>query len=154
LPKSFHIRKTAPILGGFEAEVGMGSWETDWSRDALERIVALLFALANLADLAAGAPFLRRRQVLAILNHGEVVARAFVIGMATGAPISSDELESSGDAACLAVRLRALALMLCAMLAGALFAPPGVVGPRACRPSHKAGKAGRSTASPLAFDTS
>jgi hypothetical protein len=116
----------------------MWDWETGWDRDALKRIVILLFALANLADLAAGAPFYRRRLVLGILNHGEVVARAFVIGMATGAPISWDELESSGDVACLAVRLRALALMLCAMLAGAaLSALPGASGPRACRPSRK-----------------
>ena len=112
----------------------MGSWETDWSRDVLERIVVLLFALANLADLAAGAPYRRRRQVVGILNCGEVVARAFVIGMATGAPTSPDDLESSGDAACLAVRLRALALMLCLLLAQAQ--PPGAAGPRACRPSH------------------
>ena len=99
----------------------MAGWDgqANWNRDVLERIVALLFALANLADLAAGAPYLRRRQALGILNHGEVVARAFVIGMATGAPISSDDLESSGDAACLAVRLRALALMLCLLLAQA-----------------------------------
>jgi hypothetical protein len=34
----------------------MDHWETDWSRDALERIVVLVFALANQADLAAGAP--------------------------------------------------------------------------------------------------
>ena len=118
----------------------MDGWdgEANWSRDVLERIVVLLFALANLADLAAGAPFYRRRQVLGILNHGEVVARAFVIGMATGAPISWDELESSGDLACLAVRLRALALMMCAMLAGvALFAPPSAAGLRADWPSRK-----------------
>jgi hypothetical protein len=114
----------------------MWDWETGWNSDVLERIVVLLLALANLADLAAGAPFLRRRQVLGILNHGEIVARAFVIGMATGAPVSSDDLESSGDAACLAVRLRALALMLCAILAQP-FALPGAAGPRACRPSRK-----------------
>jgi hypothetical protein len=116
----------------------MAGWDrnADWNRDALERIVVLLFALANLADLAAGAPFLRRRRVLGFLNHGEVVARAFVIGMATGAPTSSDDLESSGDLACLAVRLRALALMLCLLLAQG-FALHGAAGPRACRPSHR-----------------
>jgi hypothetical protein len=115
----------------------MADWETGWDRDVLKRIVVLLFALANLADRAAGASFLRRRQVLGILNQGELKARAFVIGMATGAPISTDELESSGDAACLAVRLRALALLLCAMLAqAALFGLPGAVGPRTGRPSH------------------
>ena len=115
----------------------MADWDgqANWSRDVLERIVVLLFALANLADLATGAPFRRRRQVVGILNHGEVTARAFVIGMATGAPVSSDELETSGDAACLAVRLRALALMLCLLLARP-FALSAAAVPRACRLSH------------------
>jgi hypothetical protein len=114
----------------------MENWETDWSRNALKRIIVLLFALANLADLAAGAPFLRRRQVLGVLNHGELEARAFVIGIATGAPVSSDDLESSGDMACLAVRLRALALMLCVLLAQPA-ALPGAASPRACRRRRK-----------------
>jgi hypothetical protein len=117
----------------------MGGWdrEVSWNRDVLERIVALLFALANLADLAAGAPFLRRRQVLGILNYGEVEARALVIGMATGAPVSADALETTCDAAMLAVRLRALALMLCLLLTRVqLLALPGTVGSQARRPLH------------------
>jgi hypothetical protein len=116
----------------------MDGWDRNmsWNRDALERIVILLFALANLADLAAGASFFRRRRVLGIVNHGELVARAFVIGMATGAPISSDELESSGNATLLAVRLRALALMLCVLLAQG-FARPDAAGPQACRISNR-----------------
>jgi hypothetical protein len=114
----------------------MNGWETDWSRDALERIVVLLFALANLADLAAGAPFLRRRQVLGILGHGEAKARAFVIGMVLGDTVLADAPESSGDAARLAVRFRALALALCVLLARR-FVLPGATGPRASRPWHK-----------------
>jgi hypothetical protein len=111
----------------------MADWETNWNRDVLERIVALLFALANLADLAADAPFLRRRKVLGILSHGEAEARAFLFG---GAPIPADAPESTGDAARLAVRLRALALVLCALLAQPL-ALPGTAGPRVGRPSHE-----------------
>jgi hypothetical protein len=111
----------------------MENWETDWSRDALERIVVLLFALANLADLAAGAHYFRRRQVVEILSHGEIEARAFVIGISTGAPTSPDELEYTGDAVRLAVRFRALALVLCVLLARGLFSLPGA----ACRPSHR-----------------
>jgi hypothetical protein len=134
----------------------MGDWETDWNRDVLERIVVLLFALANLADLAAGAPFLRRRQVLEILSHGEAEARAFLFGMSTGAPAPADALESIGDAARLAARLRALALLLCAMLARAAL--PGAEGrPLACRPSHGiSGPAVRraNAPTPLAPDTS
>jgi hypothetical protein len=136
----------------------MEGWNrnADWNRAGLERSVGLLLALANLADLAAGAPFLRRRQVLGILNHGEVEARAFVIGMAIGAPISSDELEYSGDAACLAVRLRALALMLCVLLAQtSLLGLPGKVGPLACRLSCKTSRlAVRRLEAPPAWDTS
>jgi hypothetical protein len=117
----------------------MQGWDrkANWNRDVLERIVALLFALANLADLAAGAPFLRRRQVLGILSHGEAEARAFVIGVAFGETAPADALESTGDAARLAASFRALALVLCALLAqAALFALPGAAGPRAGRPSH------------------
>jgi hypothetical protein len=115
----------------------MGSWGTDWSRDALERIVILLFALANLADRAAGAPWLRRRRVLGILSGGEVEARAFVIGVATGSPAPEDVPEFADDAECLAVRLRSLALALCVLLLARRFAHPGAASPRACRPSRR-----------------
>jgi hypothetical protein len=114
----------------------MGNWEANWNDGVLERIVVLLFALASLADRAAGASFLRRRRVLGILSHGEAEARAFVIGFATGAPVTADTLETTGDAACLAVRLRALALMLCLLLARG-FALPGALGSLACRFMHK-----------------
>jgi hypothetical protein len=110
----------------------MADWETDWSRDVLERIVALLFSLADLADRAAGAPFLRRRQVLGIVSHGEAEARAFFIGMVCDTPVAADALEQTGDAACLAIRLRALALLLCVLLARR-FARPGAACPRAGR---------------------
>jgi hypothetical protein len=113
----------------------MVDWDTNWSRDALERIVALLFALAGLADLAAEVPFLRRRQVLAILCHGEAEARAFLFG---GAPIPADMQGEAGDAARLAARFRALALVLCALLAqAARFAAPGAARSQAGRPSHE-----------------
>jgi hypothetical protein len=130
----------------------MNGWETDWSRDALGRIVALLFALAGLADRAAGAPFLRRRRVLGIVSYGEAEARAFVIGMATGVPIQADELETTGDAALLAVRLRALALMLCVLLMQAPSAPGVAAAPRAGqgRPARRIG----GHAAPPAPDTS
>lgn len=115
----------------------MGDWdgEANWNRDVLEHIVALLFALADLAELAAGAPFLRRRQVLWILGHGEVEARAFLFG---GAPVPIEAPGEAGDAERLAIRFRALALVLCALLAQAgQFALPGAVGARARRPWHE-----------------
>jgi hypothetical protein len=115
----------------------MEGWDrkANWNRDVLERIVALLFALANLADLAAGAPYLRRRQVLEILSHGEAEAWAFVMGLPPGAAVPVDEPESACDAERLAASFRALALALCAMLAHAKqFALPG---PRSGWSSHR-----------------
>jgi len=130
----------------------MGNWEANWNRDVLERIVALLFALADLADRAAGVPFRRRRQVLGILNHGEAEARAFVIEVATGAPAAMEALEPAGDAARLAVRLRALALILCVLLARAPSAQRIAPGPQAGE-ARPAGRADRPAAPPVA-DTS
>lgn len=130
----------------------MANWEANWDRYALERIVVLLFGLAGLADLAAGAPFLRRWRVLGILGWGEAEARAFLIGMATGVTVRADELEPAQDAARLAANFRALALLLCAMLAR--FALPGMAGPRTPRPSLRmSGQAHRRPAPP-ASDTS
>jgi hypothetical protein len=136
----------------------MGGWdeETVWSRDVLMRIAALLFSLACLADRAAGLPFLHRRQALGILGNGEAVARAFLIAMATGAPVSVDAPDPSGDATRLAIRLRALALLLCAMLAW-WSGLPRAAGPRPGRASHRtSGRADRrlDAPAPPAPDTS
>jgi hypothetical protein len=134
LCKSIHARKTSSILCPTEAEDEVAGWngEANWNRDVLERIVALLFSLASLADLAAGAPFHRRRQVLGILSVGEVEARAFLFG---GAPVPIEAPGEAGDAERLAVRFRALALVLCALLAqAARFALPNAIGARAGRP--------------------
>ena len=131
----------------------MGYRRTDRECDALKRIVALLFALANLADLAAGASFLRRRRVLGILNWGETEARAFLIAMSTGEAVPAEALEPSGDLADLAVRLRALALMLCLLSAQAPpAAPRAAIDPGAGR-EKAARRAGR-PAAPPAPDTS
>ena len=94
--------------------------EINRDRDVLERILALLFLLAGLADRAACLPGHRRRQVLGILACGEVEARAFVIGLA-GAPVTDDvemqDPKAASDAERLAVSFRVLALVLGAMLA-------------------------------------
>jgi hypothetical protein len=118
-------------------------------------MVALLFALADLADLAAGASFLRRRQVLGILNRGEVEARAFVAGLVCGEPMPADALEQTGDVARLAVRLRALALMLAVLLLARRSALPGAGVTRAGW-RRSAIQAGRQVAPPAlpALDTS
>ena len=103
--------------------MGWTDWvrEVERSRDALERIVALLFALAGLADRASGLPAARRLDLLCILGHGAAEARAFV----TGAAFSPCEeggdtgFHAADDAARLAAGFRALALLLAAILARA-----------------------------------
>ncbi len=135
----------------------MDGWDrnANWNRDVLERMVALLFALACLAELATCLPWLRRQQLLGILSHGEAEAWAFVMGLPPGAAVPPDAPEEA-DAARLAASFRALALMLCAMLARtALFA--GAADPRAGRPSGGiSGPAIRWPIAPAvpAFDTS
>ena len=58
---------------------------TERDRSVLERILALLLALAALTDRAAGLPAARRLHLLAILGHGEAVARDFILAMASDA---------------------------------------------------------------------
>ena len=131
-----------------------GQIETD--RNVLMRIAALLLSLADLAERAAGLPFLRRRHVLGILSDGEVVARAFLIEISTGAPAPADAPDPDGDATRLAIRLRALALLLCALLAW-WSGLPRAAGPRPGRASHRtSGRADRrlDAPAPPAPDTS
>jgi hypothetical protein len=129
-----HTRETAPILCPPEPEDKVAGWDrnADWNHDVLEHIVALLFSLAGLAELAAGAPLLRRRHVLGILGQGEVEAWSFVMGVSVSS-VPADVPETADDAARLAASFRALALALCAVLAqverfartGAASAPAG-----------------------------
>jgi hypothetical protein len=87
---------------------------TDGGYDVLGRIVALLFSLADLADIAAGLPASRRRYLLGILSVAEAAAHDFLIG--TGAPVSAGGQDTAEDALHLAARLRALAMLLIVML--------------------------------------
>jgi hypothetical protein len=118
------------------------------------RIVALLVALADLAVVASRlSGHRRRRDVLKILGHGEAEARAFVLGMATGAPAPADAPGVVGDAAHLAASFRALALALCVLLARTgQSASSGPTGPRTGR-RKPAGRVGRRAAA-SAPDTS
>jgi hypothetical protein len=107
----------------------MEEWETGWNRDVLERIVALLFSLADLADRTVGLSVHRRRHVLGILRGSEAEAWAFLIGgMAPSAPAPTDAPDTADDALRLAARLRALALLLMAFLARE-FTLPGAANP-------------------------
>lgn len=101
------------------------------TQDMLGRIVALLLALADLAERAAGAPDARRRLALAILRSGKTVTRdAFCVAhVAHGraGPAGQIAGDSPEDALALAASLRALALFLAATAArtGRSLRPPG-----------------------------
>ena len=61
---------------------GVMDWKLamEEERAALKRLVALLFALADLAEIAAGRSRLVRRFVIWILRRAEIVARDYIIG--------------------------------------------------------------------------
>jgi hypothetical protein len=109
-PHLSHLPNTRPA----EQEAGMEDWGTDWSCDVLGRIVALLFSLASVAEIAAGLPAPRRRYLLGILSVAEAEAHGFLIG--AGAPVSAGGQDTADDALHLAARLRALAMLLMALL--------------------------------------
>lgn len=85
----------------------------------LRRVIALLVALAILAERTAGRSAPVRLFVLWILRRAETVAVEFVFEQ-TGMPPAVDEIARSGngpeDASRLAARFRALAAALCALL--------------------------------------
>lgn len=89
-------------------------------REVLKRIVALLFALAELADRASLASRSVRYQMLAILHLAEAVAQTLVIGKARdfGLPTplqTSLGGDGSDDMTRLALSLRILALALASL---------------------------------------
>ena len=94
---------------------------------ALQRIAALLFALAGLAERAAVAPFPVRLIVLAILRRAEAIAWAFAIEAAGGSAARCAHLppqrvalagalvpdhDGPADAVRLALSFRTLALIV------------------------------------------
>jgi hypothetical protein len=111
----------------------------DWTRAikeeraALMRLVALLGALAGLAELAASRSPVLRGFVLWILRRAEVVARDFVAG-GEHAPIPSLPAGPAGtrpaDAMRLAASLRRLARQLGRQLPRQLKLMPGMCGER------------------------
>lgn len=98
-----------------KAQIGTG-------RNVIYRIAALLFALADLAERAAGAPRPVRCVVLWALWQADAVAREFVAqaGYLAGPPSSPDVMSvhcgcEPADAMNLATSLRMLALIVQAM---------------------------------------
>ena len=95
-----------------------GNAQIGWEKNTLYRIVALLLALADLAERAAGASRPVRCRVLWALRHADAVANEFVTGCAQdpaggqfSAGWTSGQSEPA-DAITLAVSLRAVALMV------------------------------------------
>lgn len=86
------------------------------TEDMLDNIVALLLAIANLTERAAGAPDAVRHLVLAIIRQGDAVARDFVRapdGSHAKAKLAVPIPSSSAEGAmALAGSLRALALLV------------------------------------------
>jgi hypothetical protein len=100
-------------------------WQIETDRNVLMRIVALLLALADLAERAAGASRPVRYQVLWALRQADEVASAFVTGSPCDAaadqwPPAATPVRHSfdrADAEHLAASLRMLAFMVQAMAA-------------------------------------
>ncbi len=104
-------------------------WNFKKDQDVLKRIIALLLAMAGLADRASVASYPVRRRTLEILLPAEAVAQESVLGMARnlGAPIPpqaylaicglmfTHEGDDPADAVRLALRLRVLALALASL---------------------------------------
>ena len=110
-------------------------WSAEIEREWLKRIVALLFALADLADRADGASRSVRRTVLDILWPAEAVAREFVMGFPPGFDAAGCASKATGmdsaarppsailsddpdEAVRLASSFRALAVLLAYFLTG------------------------------------
>ncbi|MGE0282867.1 MAG: hypothetical protein AB7P20_19950 [Rhizobiaceae bacterium] len=88
----------------------------DMETEALKRIVALLFALADLAERTSGRSYPVRCFVLWVLRRAEGVARSWVAAdradMESTAPVAVLHRNSSSDAIDLAQTFRTLALEL------------------------------------------
>lgn len=99
-------------------------WTAEAKGRALQRMVALLLALADLAERAGAAPFPVRFIVLAILRHAEAVAWQFV-AVAVPVPSRADVeapvpcRDSRAEAVRLALGLRILALVVAELTAQA-----------------------------------
>ena len=144
--------------------MGRLEWNRSVERDrnVLERILALLLALAVLTDRAAGLPAARRLHLLSVLGHGEAIARDFILAMATGPDVpvepTSAPPPAANDAALLATRFRMLALALGILLTQARSpcrhaSPPPVFSP-APLPGFKPRRPAQNTPSPALRATS
>jgi hypothetical protein len=106
---------------------GAMDWTAETDLNFLKRVIALLLGLATLADRAASRPFAVRCRVLDILREGEAAAHAALCDFPNdrgvpalpraAATATSLDGDNPSDAAQLALRLRALALVWASLLA-------------------------------------
>jgi hypothetical protein len=133
-PKSVHALSGTGHDAALERETAMNrKARIGTSRNMLQRIAALLFALADLADRAALAPGSVRRVVLWALCHADAVAREYVSDAAWEAGWQWSPAVGSVrygfepvDAANLASSLRMLAVAV--QTIAAVFMPPACAG--------------------------
>lgn len=116
--------------------------QTERGGVALQRIVALLFALADMAERAADAPHRVRSVVLMILRSAEPAAQGIFFETGCGQPTAPVyERDSPEDALRLAARFRALAGLLLSLTAQALASwedrPSGLLAFDEPGPSHR-----------------
>jgi hypothetical protein len=119
-----------------------GSRKTERSEVALRRIVAWLFALADMAERAADAPHRVRIVVLMILRSAEPAAQGIFFEAGGNQPaLAAYESDSPEDALRLAGRFRALAGLLLSLTAQALASwedrPSGLLAFDEPGPSHR-----------------
>lgn len=90
-------------------------------REALRRVVAVLLALADLAERAGGRSLAVRSLVLRLLRPGEVLARDYLARLTRHAAVPSESLPFTHDSVTEAIRLatsfRTLAAALTALAA-------------------------------------
>jgi hypothetical protein len=85
---------------------------TEENRKALRRLMALLLALADLAERASGRSGPVRHIVLWFLRSGEAIAQDYVCGLAGNGACGPMPLPVAGNAGRLAASFRALAMVL------------------------------------------
>ena len=91
---------------------------TDENRKTLRRIVALLLALAGLAERASGRSRASCLLVLWLLRPGEAITRDYVAGLVGNAGCAPAPIRPGDDVATEAIRLSASFRSLAAALSG------------------------------------
>lgn len=90
---------------------------TDEHSKALRRVVAVLLALADLAERASGRSFAVRSLVLWLLGSAEALTRGYLAKLTRDTPVQAEQFRVTRDSASEAIRLAASFRQLAAILA-------------------------------------